>query len=72
MSTHILTTTATHITPTQFQINCDCSRGFHRFGNCKDQLTHRVEYRGMTGHHCSKYTDCKVEINESTQKVDKF
>eukprot|EP01051_Picozoa_sp_SAG22_P023608 SAG22_NODE_6168_length_890_cov_103.002528_1_plen_25_part_10 len=25
----------------------------------------------MTGHHCDKYTDCLVEINESTKKVEK-
>ena len=72
MPAHILTTTATLITPTQFQISCDCTRGFHRFGNCKDQHTTRVETRGMTGHGCDKYTDCEVEINASTKKVEKF
>ena len=72
MSMQILTTTATLITPTQFRIFCDCKRGYHTFGNCKDQHSHRTESRGTAGHHCDKYIDCLVEINESTKKVEKF
>ena len=72
MSMQILTTTATLITPTQFRIFCYCKRGFHTFGNCRDQHSHRLERRCMTGHLCEKYTDCLVEINESTKKVEKF
>jgi hypothetical protein len=26
----------------------------------------------MTGHHCDKYADSLVEINESTKKVEKI
>ena len=72
MSMQTLTTTATHITPTQFRIFCYCKQGYHTFGNCKDQHSHRSESRGMAGHNCDKYTDCLVEIYESTKKVEKF
>ena len=68
----ILTTTATHMDNSQFQITCDCSKGFHRFGNSKDLITYRVEYRGMSGHGCDKYTDCAVTIDENTKIVNKL
>ena len=63
---------ATHISPSQIQVSCDCPKGYHLFGNNKDQHTWRVEYRGMAGHGCTKYKDCKIHIDQSTQKVQKF
>ena len=69
---NVLNTTATHIDNSQFQITCECSKGFHRFGNSKDPITYRTEYRGMTGHGCNLYTDCCIIIDESTKFVNKL
>ena len=63
---------ATHITPTKIRIPCDCIKGQHLFGSRGDQNTCRVEYRGMYGHGCTKYTDCKIHIDTSTKKVNKL
>ena len=67
-----LETCATYITPTQFQIKCDCSKGYHRFGNCKDQVSNRKECRSMFGHECEKHLNCVVNINESTIRTNNF
>ena len=64
--------TAKWISPTQFRILCDCKRGYHTFGNMGDQHSYRLEHRCMVGHLCDKYSSCLVEINESTDKVEKF
>eukprot|EP01051_Picozoa_sp_SAG22_P023222 SAG22_NODE_5900_length_934_cov_1.473054_1_plen_93_part_00 len=37
-------------------------------GNNKDQHTWRVEYRGMAGHGCTKYKDCKIHIDSPPKK----
>ena len=65
-------TTAAYMSPGQFLVFCDCSKRYHRFGNCKDPTSNRSECRGMAGHGCTKYTDCIVTIDENTERVGKF
>eukprot|EP01050_Picozoa_sp_SAG11_P040042 SAG11_NODE_17184_length_525_cov_9.014085_1_plen_84_part_01 len=60
---------ASLIDDTQFIVYCDCTTGFHKFGNCRDQISNRIEYRGMFGHHCDKYTDCEAHITEHTLRI---
>ena len=50
------------------RVPCDCSRKFHKFGNCKDKISNRTEYRGM----CDKYTDCEANITVNTLRVDQI
>ena len=57
---------ATHITPNKIQVSCNCKKGYHRFGSNKDQVTNRVEYRGLFGHGCDKYSDLKILIGPKT------
>ena len=64
-----VTATHTSITPTKIRVPCNCSKGYHLFGSAGDQNSCRVGFRGMHGHGCSKYTDCKIHIGQSTLKV---
>eukprot|EP01051_Picozoa_sp_SAG22_P013068 SAG22_NODE_1425_length_4459_cov_5.864220_2_plen_167_part_00 len=54
---------------TKIRVPCDCSKGYHLFGSAGDQNSYRSEFRGMHGHGCSKYTDGKIHIDQSTLKV---
>eukprot|EP01050_Picozoa_sp_SAG11_P028120 SAG11_NODE_7398_length_1149_cov_286.303810_1_plen_125_part_00 len=68
----ILKIEASYIDGSNFIVPCDCSRKFHKFGNCKDKISNRTEYRGMCGHLCDKYTDCEANITVNTLRVDQI
>eukprot|EP01050_Picozoa_sp_SAG11_P041601 SAG11_NODE_18730_length_482_cov_18.028721_1_plen_92_part_00 len=68
----ILKIEASYIDGSNFIVPCDCTTGFHKFGNCKDKISNRTEYRGMCGHLCDKYTDCEANITVNTLRVDQI